>query len=68
MLNFALSLIPKVDKNASSLYPALKVLILIRKDSLASNEFNAKAICKSLKCRMSFLMESFKTWGAVVGV
>ena len=42
-LNFALSLIPKRGKNAPSIYPALKVPILIRNDSLTSEEPIAKA-------------------------
>ena len=42
MLKFALSLIPKRGKNAPSIYPALKVPILIRNDSLTSEEPTAK--------------------------
>ena len=42
MLNFALFLIPKGGKNAPSIYPAFKVPILIRTDSLTSEESKAK--------------------------
>ena len=42
MLNSALSSIPKEGKNASSIYPALKVPLLIRNDSLTSEKFKAE--------------------------
>ena len=42
MLNFALSLIPKGSKNAPFIYRALKAPILIRNDSLTSEESKAK--------------------------
>ena len=42
MLNFALSLIPKRDKNTPSVYPALKAPILIRYDSLTFEESKTK--------------------------
>ena len=42
MLNFALSLNPKRGKNCESIYPALKVPIFIRNDSLNSEEFKVK--------------------------
>ena len=42
MLNFTLSLIPKGGKNVPSIYPALKTPIVIRNDSLTSEESNAK--------------------------
>ena len=42
ILNFALSLIPKGGKNTPSTHPALKAPILIRNDSLASEESKAK--------------------------
>ena len=41
VLNFALSLIT-TGGNASSIYPALKALILIRNDSLTCKESKAK--------------------------
>ena len=46
MLNFAMFSIPKGDKNASSVCPALKAPILIRNDSLTSEEFKAKTVCE----------------------
>ena len=42
MLSYASSLIPKGGKNASSIYPALKLPIFIRNDSLTSEEWKAK--------------------------
>ena len=42
MLNFALFLLPKAGQNVSSIYPASKALILIRNDSLTSEESKAK--------------------------
>ena len=48
MLNFALSSIPKGSKNASSIYPAFNVPILIRNDSLNSEECKANTVCKCL--------------------
>ena len=42
MLNFELSLIPKGGKKAPSIYPALAAPILIRNDSLTSEESKAK--------------------------
>ena len=42
MLNFALSLIPRGGQNAPFIYPALKAPILIRNDSLTSEETTAK--------------------------
>ena len=42
MLNFACSLIPKGSKNVPSIYPVLKAPILIRTDSLTSEEPKAK--------------------------
>ena len=42
LLNFALPLIPKGGKNAPSIYPALKAPILIKNDSLTSEESRAK--------------------------
>ena len=41
-LNFALSLISNGGKNSPSIYPALKASILIRNDSLTSEESKAK--------------------------
>ena len=43
MLNFALSSIPKAEKNVPSIYAALKVLTLIRNDSLTSQVSKAKS-------------------------
>ena len=42
MPNFALFLLPKGGKNASSIYPAFKAPILIRNESLISEESKAK--------------------------
>ena len=42
MLNFILSVIPKGGKIAHSIYPVLKVPILITNDSLTSEESNPK--------------------------
>ena len=42
ILSFALSLIPKEVKNTPFIYPALKTPILIRIDSLSSEESKAK--------------------------
>ena len=42
MLNSALSLIPKISKNAPSVYPALKAPILIGNHSLTSEESKAR--------------------------
>ena len=42
MVNFAFSLIPKGGKNAPSIYPALKELVLIRKNDLTCDQFLAK--------------------------
>ena len=53
MLNFALSLIPKGGKNAPSVCPALKAPILIRNDSLTSEESKAENRFKCFICRMS---------------
>ena len=41
MQNFAFSLIPKGGKNAPSIYSALKAPILIRNDSITSEESKA---------------------------
>ena len=41
-------------KNAPFIYPAFKVPILIRIDSLTSEESKAKNVCKYLICRMSY--------------
>ena len=43
MLNFALFSLPKRGKNVSSTHPALKAPILIRNDSLTSEESKAKS-------------------------
>ena len=50
MLNFELSSIPKKAKNAPSLYPALKVPILIRNDGLMSYESKAKTRLQNMIC------------------
>ena len=42
VLDFTLRSIPKGGKNATSTYPALKASILIRNDSLTSEESKAK--------------------------
>ena len=42
MLNFALSLIPKEGKSASSINPSFKAPILIRNDNLTSEESKTK--------------------------
>ena len=42
MLNFAFFWLPKEGKNTCSIYPALNVPVLIRNDSLTSEESKAK--------------------------
>ena len=42
MLNFAMSSVPKGGKNIPSIYPPLKAPILIRNDSLTSEESTAR--------------------------
>ena len=54
MLNFALFLILKGGKNAPFNYAALQSPILIRNDSLTSEESKAKPVFKYLKCRTSY--------------
>ena len=46
MLNFALFTIPKEDKDASPIYPAFKVPILVRNNSLTSEESKAKSLTR----------------------
>ena len=54
MLNITFSSIAKEGKNVPSIYPAFNVPILIRNDSLTSEESKAKNCFKYLICRMSF--------------
>ena len=42
MLNFALFSILKGGKNVPSIYPALKASILIKSDSITSEDYKAK--------------------------
>ena len=46
MSNFALFSILEGGKNAPSIYPALKSPILIRNDSMTSEESKAKRVCE----------------------
>ena len=52
--NFALVFASREAKNAASIYPTFDVPILIRNDSLTSDEIKAKAVRKHLISRMSY--------------
>ena len=54
MLNFALYSMPRGGKNTPFISPALKTPILIRNDSLTSDEFQGKTVVKYLICRTSY--------------